>query len=81
MPTLFKSVKLRLKITGVYLYSVPYPQDTRAMGGPVIEMYITSPQADIIRTQALPLRQTVKEPAFELNDADYVKCNRGRKLS
>ena len=34
----------------VYLYTVPYHADMRAMGGPLLEMYISSPQPDIIRT-------------------------------
>ena len=63
--------EVKVEDNRVYLYSVPYPQDTRAMGGPVIEMYITSPQADIIRTQAFHfMGSNQKEPAFELNDAD-----------
>ena len=33
----------------VYLYTVPYHADMRAMGGPLLEMYISSPQPDIIR--------------------------------
>lgn len=36
----------------VYLYTVPYHADMRAMGGPLLEMYISSPQPDIIRTEA-----------------------------
>lgn len=28
----------------VYLYIVPYERDERAMGGPVLEMYISSPE-------------------------------------
>ena len=35
----------------VYLYAVPYPQDERGMGGPVLEMFISSPKEDILRTQ------------------------------
>ena len=31
----------------VYLYAVPYPQDERGMGGPVLEMFISSPKEDI----------------------------------
>ena len=37
----------------VYLYTVPYHADMRAMGGPLLEMYISSPQPDIIRTEVL----------------------------
>ncbi|MEG1427502.1 MAG: alpha-xylosidase, partial [Oscillospiraceae bacterium] len=56
----------------VYLYSVPYTEDRRAMGGPVIEMYLSSPQPDIIRMQAFHfMGSNQKDPAFELCDA---KC-------
>lgn len=51
----------------VYLYSVPYPQDERAMGGPVIEMFISAPRPDVIRTQAYHFMGSAKkEPQFEL---------------
>ena len=51
----------------VYLYVVPFPQDFRAMGGPVLEMYISSPKKDIIRTQAYHFMGSAKkEPQFEL---------------
>ena len=42
--------EVKIEKNRVYLYSVPYPQDVRAMGGPVLEMFISSPKADIIRT-------------------------------
>ncbi|MDO4459672.1 MAG: alpha-xylosidase [Clostridia bacterium] len=52
----------------VYLYSVPYLQDERAMGGPVIEMFISSPQENIIRTQAYHfMGSNRKEPQFDLD--------------
>ena len=54
----------------VYLYTVPYHADIRAMGGPLLEMYISSPQPDIIRTEAYHfMGSNQKMPAFELNDA------------
>ena len=54
----------------VYLYTVPYHADMRAMGGPLLEMYISSPQPDIIRTEAYHfMGSNQKMPAFELNDA------------
>ena len=54
----------------VYLYTVPYHADMRAMGGPLLEMYISSPQPDIIRTEAYHfMGGNQKMPAFELNDA------------
>ena len=42
--------EIRAEDGRVYLYSVPYPQDERGMGGPVLEMVISSPGPDIIRT-------------------------------
>lgn len=60
----------------VYLYTVPYHADMRAMGGPLLEMYISSPQPDIIRTEAYHfMGSNQKMPAFELNDA---QCATGR---
>ena len=52
----------------VYLYAVPYPQDERGMGGPVLEMTISSPKQDILRTQAYHFMGSAKkEPQFELD--------------
>ena len=52
----------------VYLYTVPYAMDMRAMGGPVLEMFV-SPQPDIIRVrQNHFMGSNQKMPAFELND-------------
>ena len=57
----------------VYLYTVPYAQDERAMGGPVMEMFISSPQPDIIRTEAYHfMGGNQKMPEFELNDLHCV---------
>lgn len=54
----------------VYLYTVPYAQDERAVGGPMLEMYISSPQPDIIRVQAFHFLGSAKKmPEFELNNA------------
>ncbi len=56
----------------VYLYSVPYAQDSRAMGGPVLELFISSPRPDILRTQAYHFMGSAKkEPKFELNEAPH----------
>ena len=53
----------------VYLYTVPYAMDMRAMGGPVLEMFVSSPQPDIIRVEAYHfMGSNQKMPAFELND-------------
>lgn len=55
----------------VYLYAVPYPQDERGMGGPVLEIFISSPQPDIIRMRAWHfMGGNGKNPEFELNDGD-----------
>lgn len=60
--------EVRVEENRVYLYSVPYPQDERAMGGPVLEMFISSPRPDVIRTQAYHFMGSAKtEPQFELN--------------
>ncbi len=51
----------------VYLYAVPYAQDQRAMGGPVLELFISSPGKDILRVQAYHfIGSAKKEPQFEL---------------
>lgn len=63
--------EVKIEDSKVYLYSVPYAQDFRAMGGPVLEMFISSPQPDIIRTQAYHfMGSNQKDPAFDLNDAN-----------
>ena len=54
----------------IYIYSLPYSSDGRVFGGPMIEIYISSPRPDIIRVQAhhfTGLR--TKIPEFELNEA------------
>ena len=59
--------EVKIQEDRVYLYVVPFPQDFRAMGGPVLEMYISSPKKDIIRTQAYHFMGSAKkEPQFEL---------------
>ena len=52
----------------VYLYTVPYSADSRAMGGPVIELYLSSPLPDIIRVQAYHFIGAVQRgPVFPLH--------------
>ena len=59
--------EIRVENGRVYLYSVPYPQDERGMGGPVLEMDISSPRRDIIRTEAWHFKGSAKKvPEFEL---------------
>ncbi len=54
----------------VYLYTVPYSADERAMGGPILEIYISSPQPDVIRVEAVHFAGSSKKmPAFALCDA------------
>lgn len=51
----------------VYLYSVPFAQDERAMGGPVLELSVSCPRPDVIRTQAVHFAGSAKKiPQFEL---------------
>ncbi len=60
-----------IKITdsSVYLYAVNYTQDERGLGGPVLEIAISSPQPDILRTQVFHfMGSNEKEPLFELQD-------------
>ena len=53
----------------IYIYSVPYGQDSRALGGPMIEIYISSPRPDIFRVQARHFAGSrAKIPEFELNE-------------
>ena len=60
--------EIRVEDGRVYLYSVPYPQDERGMGGPVLEMVISSPGPDIIRTEAWHFMGSAKKvPEFELD--------------
>ncbi len=64
--------EVKVQQNRVYLYSVPYAQDVRAMGGPVLEMTISSPKADILRTQAFHFMGSAKkEPQFELDMEEH----------
>ncbi len=61
----------RVEGNKLYIYSVPYAMDMRGMGGPVLEMYISSPRPDIIRTQAWHFMGSAKKvPQFELDIQD-----------
>ena len=61
--------EVKIERDRVYLYAVPYPQDDRAMGGPVLELFLSSPQPDILRTQVWHFMGSAKkEPRFELNE-------------
>ena len=80
--------EVRVENDRVYIYTVPYAQDVRAMDGPVLEMFFTSPQPNIIRTEAYHfMGSNQKIPEFELNDlhcaleventAEYVSIKSG----
>lgn len=59
--------EVRVEQDRVYLYAVPYAEDVRAMGGPVLEIFLSSPKTDIIRTQAYHFMGSAKkEPQFEM---------------
>ena len=63
--------QIRAEDGKVYLYSVPYPQDERGMGGPVLEMTVSSPRPDIIRIEAWHFIGSAKKvPEFELCTVD-----------
>lgn len=60
--------ELRAEDGRLYLYCVPYPQDERGMGGPVLEMTVSSPRPDIIRIEAWHFAGSAKKvPQFELD--------------
>ena len=52
----------------LYLYTVPYGHDSRGMGGPMIELLISSPQPDIIRIEACHFSgSNQKIPQYDLH--------------
>lgn len=54
----------------LYLYTLPRSSDSHIFGGPMIEIYISSPHPDIIRVQTRHFAGSrVKMPEFELNEA------------
>ena len=51
----------------VYLYTVPYIDDERRAGGPVLDFSLSAPRADILRTQVYHyMGSAKKEPQFDL---------------
>ena len=55
----------------VYLYTVPYIDDERRAGGPVLEFFLSAPRADILRTQVYHyMGSAKKEPQFDLDMED-----------
>ena len=61
--------EVKVRPDSVYLYAVPYAQDVRAMGGPVLEMTISSPKQDILRTQAYHFMGSAKKVSPSLRAA------------
>lgn len=63
--------EIKINEREVYLYTVPYNRDERAMGGPVMELFISSPGPDIIRIKAWHfMGEYQKGPDFELNSLE-----------
>ena len=63
--------EIKVQRNRVYLYAVPYAHDTRAMGGPVLELFLSSPKTDIIRIQAFHFMGSAKkDPRFEMELED-----------
>lgn len=61
--------EVKIEKTGVYIYTVGYRDDHRAVGGTVLELFISSPQPDIISIKAIHwMGSNKKEPKFQLQD-------------
>lgn len=74
----------RIEEDRLYLYCVPYPQDVRGMGGPVLEIFISCPRPDIIRICAYHFMGSAKkEPEFELETVPgcFSACDFGDKIT
>jgi len=55
--------------TSLYMYAVCYREDVRALGGPMLEIYVSSPKNDVIRIQTHHFRGSLKNcPAFDIED-------------
>lgn len=53
----------------VYIYAVDYRDDVRGMGGPILEIYVSSPVKDVLRMQCFHFKgDRRKYPSFELKD-------------
>ena len=63
--------QVRTEGNKICLYTVPYVNDARAMGGPAIEIYLSSPATDVIRVEAYHYLGTGRKfPEFELNNSE-----------
>lgn len=64
-----REISVRDEGRTVYLYVVDYHEDVRGMGGPVLELYVSSPVQDVLRMQCVHFRGDRKKyPAFDLQD-------------
>ncbi|MCL2646098.1 MAG: alpha-xylosidase [Phycisphaerales bacterium] len=67
-----RDVRVSEDKTRVYLYAVAYRDDKRGMGGPIQEIYVSSPMKDIIRIQSYHFRGDQKKyPAFDIQDEKH----------
>lgn len=61
--------EIRKEENGIYIYSVPYANDSRAIGGAMIEIFISSLRPGIFRVQARHFAGSrARIPQFELNE-------------
>jgi len=64
-----REITLSCDKKSVYLYAVPYRTDVRALGGPMLEIYISSPKKDIIKFSTHHFRgDLTKYPSFDIED-------------
>ncbi len=61
--------EVKIKDDCVYIYIVGYKEDIRAIGLPVLELFISSPIADVIRIKSYHhMGSNEKEPQFKIKD-------------
>lgn len=64
-----RELNLSRDAASVNIYAVEYTQDERGLGGPTLDITISSPQKDIIRLQAVHFKGCQKKyPSFEIVD-------------
>lgn len=64
-----RQIKLSDDCTQLYLFTVPYREDIRSMGGPAQEIVISSPQPDMLRLQTVHFKGDRKKYVkFEIDD-------------
>lgn len=60
--------EIRKEKDGIYIYALPYVACPHVFGGPMIEIYISSPRPDIFRVQTQHFSGSrAKMPEFDLN--------------